>query len=543
MNRCHVTFYPSNRRALVDEGATVLDAIRLAELPFDAPCGGDGACGKCMVNLLSGGEVGLQKACKTIVTGDMEVALLAAPERYTEAADDVPFSPLNFDPPIEMLGFTPDTHFLMAAFDIGTTSVVCYLLDGQTGKQLACASQKNPQSIFGADVLHRVGGAMRYGNAPLRKAILYSMNSLLETVCAEAGMPSRSILLSSVAGNTCMQHLFLDFPVSSLATPPYAPHTLEPVLLDAAVSGLAVDPRGKVLVFPSIGAFVGGDTVAGMLSTGFLSIGDPTLLIDIGTNGEIVLATKNRILACSAAAGPAFEGAHIRCGMRGSAGAVDHMQFDNGRLVYSTIDDKPAVGICGSGLVDAASALLSAGMLDYSGRMLRMEEMLSPIAIANVQRVSSVDGHPAFYLTKKSDVNGRHPVFVTQRDIRELQLAKSAIASGIALLMQTMDITIHQIWHVYIAGAFGNYLNPAAACAIGLLPRELQSKVKVVGNAAGLGARLVLCDRSLWENAGKLAAATEYVELSGHPAFQDLFIEHLPFPRSTTGSNIFGRRL
>ncbi|MCD8014593.1 MAG: ASKHA domain-containing protein [Lachnospiraceae bacterium] len=399
-----------------------------------------------------------------------------------------------------------------AAFDIGTTTVVGYLLDAQDGRTLAVESRLNPQVQFGADVIMRANYALEHRTAILSGCIRTCINELLQTLAADAGVHPADIFQISVAGNTCMHHLFLGISPGSLVHAPYTSALSESLTLCAADFGLAVHPRAELLVLPVIAGYVGADTCACLMALRPDRKEEITLLIDIGTNGEMVLGNQDRLVTCSTAAGPAFEGAKIDCGMRGAAGAVDHVFYQEGVFSYTTIDGLPAVGLCGSGLIDLVACLIRAGKIDESGRL-----------------ESGQEDAQTFVLVPPEESGNGKGVYLTQKDVREVQLAKAAIAAGIQLLMRTLAVKEEDITCVYIAGAFGNYMDAASAGTIGMFPRTLAGRVQAVGNAAGEGAKLALLNQEEWNNAGVLARKTEMIELAALPEFQDCFVDELGF--------------
>lgn len=586
MNTYKVFFTKEKKEVSVQEGTTVLEAERIAGLSPDAPCGGAGKCGKCTVKI--NGSV--EKACQIKITADLEVETIEQASEHrilvkgTERAVafqpeleilDIEIQPCKvgenssdwkrlceavnkklqekgskadrvFRPKLEILpvishlmkekGGTAraivsgdeilelkeqdDKPVLMAAFDIGTTTVAGYLLDGRTGEQLATASALNVQTEYGADVIMRANYSLEHGAEELSACIRVLLKKLIRTLCKEAGKEPEDIYQVSVVGNTCMHHLFLGIVPDSLVHAPYNPAISHGLTFPAEKFRLGIHPGGQLIALPVIAGFVGADTVACLLAVNLEEEKKMTLMIDIGTNGEIVLGNSKRRIACSTAAGPAFEGAKIACGMRGAEGAVEHAHLEEGRLVCKVIGGGKPTGICGSGLIDIIAGLLEAGVIDETGRLME-----GP-------RVVQIDDNTktAYLLAGPSESGNGKPVYLSQKDIREVQLAKGAIAAGIALLAEQMGITLEQIEQVYIAGAFGNYMDPAGACRIGMLPGILKDRIIPVGNAAGEGAKLALLNNEELERAERLARHTEFLELAALPEFQDEFVDQLEFP-------------
>lgn len=480
MERYTVLFQPNNVEVQVDSGTTLLQAQILAGLHPDAPCGGKGTCGKCRVTL-DGHEI---LSCQRLVNRDMKVLL---PQRQENQI-------LTQGVGVKIVPDGSDRYCL--AFDIGTTTVVAYLLDGVNGELIAQSSTMNPQSQFGADVISRIQYAMEESRESLKVCIGKALRKLSGDVAKKAGIKPEEITVAAVVGNTAMHHLLLGIDPSPLVVPPYMPNVYDALELDACE---LLPTSGKVRIAPNIAGFVGGDTVGCMVATRFDQLEELTLMIDIGTNGEMVLGNKNKRIACSTAAGPAFEGAKISCGMRGADGAVDHVTVNDGKIEYHVIGEGEAIGLCGSGLLDLIASLLELEIVDESGYLEDDEYVLCDA------------------------------VTLTQKDVREVQLAKAAIRAGIELLAQQMGVAVSDIQKVYLAGAFGNYLNPASACRIGMIPPVLLDRIVPIGNAAGEGSKLCAMSRNEYEYSQKLARGTEFLELASLPQFQDCYVDALEF--------------
>ena len=511
-----VYLLPENRPAAAEPGETILALLQRLGCQIDAPCGGNGTCGKCRVRILTQrGERSVQ-ACQTEVSPGMRIQLpdpRGAGTQRILAEDRLSGCDAAFPADREA--------DYLAAFDVGTTTVVCYLLEGKTGRELACASMVNPQRSYGADVVSRIQRALRGDLEALTGAIRTGMCALLREACAAAGAAQERIGAVSVVGNPCMQQLLLGISPQNLASPPFPP-----VLTRRSVrSAGEILPGcgGALLTVPDISGYVGADTVACVLATGMYRREEVTLLVDIGTNGEMVLGGRPRLLACSTAAGPALEGAGIRCGMRGEAGAIDHVWTEDGVLRWSTIGHAAARGICGSGLIDAVAVLLEWGHLDRRGRLLTASS--TPLS-GHIR--PGADGRAAFFLTPE--------VFLCQEDIRAVQLAKGAIASGIELLAQALGVGLGGIGSVILAGAFGSLIRPESACRIGLLPGVLAGKITAAGNAAGAGAKLIARSEAAFQKAEELARTVEPMELAEMPSFRRSFARNLCFDESAPGS-------
>lgn len=474
-----VTVLPKNIRIEVAGGDTLLSVLRTAGFSVDAPCGGDGRCGKCKV-LLDGQEV---LACRTVVDRDMTVQLPDHPVTITDNTKSAPHS-----------------GKLLLALDIGTTTVAGYLLDEKTAQELASGSALNPQTAFGADVISRIRHALDGRMEELTASIRNCVQALILDLCKRADADPRHINLISLVGNPAMQQLFLGISPENLVQLPFAPVLIQAQTV-AAREYLPVCPHAQLQIVPDISGYVGADTVAGILATGMAQKDEITLLVDIGTNGEMVLGNRHRMVACSTAAGPALEGANIRCGMRAADGAIDHVWKEHGRFGYSVIGDGDAVGICGSGLVDAVAAALDGGLINSRGR------------IQNPDRTISLSDR----------------VFLTQEDIRQVQLAKGAMAAGIKLMAAHLGIALEQIHRVCLAGAFGSDLNPQSILRIGLLPAELRGKLTLWGNTAGSGAKLLAQEPMALQQAQQLADTVEFLELASAIDFQRCFAQCMYF--------------
>ncbi|MGC9453708.1 MAG: ASKHA domain-containing protein [Phycisphaerae bacterium] len=433
----------------------------------------------------------------------------------------------------ELIDFEPgdtSSECVGVAFDVGTTTIAAAMLDLTNGEELAVASGVNPQVSYGDDVLTRIrrAGESSEGGGELRCAVVEGMDALLERLCSDAGVSRQRIYELTVAGNTTMEHLLCGLPVGQLGEVPFVPVHGRALTLNADELGLDVHPRAPVHMMPLIGGFVGGDVVAGMLATRLCESQSPTMLIDVGTNGEIVLVHDGRLWAASTAAGPAFEGARISCGMRASAGAVEKVVFEGDRLHCGVIANAEPVGLCGSGLIDAAAVLLNTGAVTSNGRLLPPDDLPETVPDDIRGRIrSGSDGGTEFFLCQ-----GREkPVLLMQRDIRELQLASGAIRAGTMALLARAHLEPTDLGMVMIAGGFGSYIRRENAMRIGLLPCELAPEtVHFVGNASLCGARWALLSTAARKRAEKVARQTEHVELSRDDNFQMLFAESMIFP-------------
>jgi len=415
------------------------------------------------------------------------------------------------------------------AFDIGTTTVVGYLMDLETGQQLAVASQLNPQTRYGDDVVSRIAfSAEEGGLEALQSAIVGCLSHLIAETTSQVGLTPRDVLAATVVGNTTMQHLLLGVSPAALAQAPYVSVVEDALALRAEELGLDMAPEARVWVLPNIAGWVGADTVGVLLATRLYAQEEIGLAIDIGTNGEMALGSRKRLVACSTAAGPAFEGAHLSCGMRAADGAIDRVRIAQD-VSWHAIGDVPPRGICGSGLVDVVAEMLRARILAPTGVIQNGEALDGDGAQALRSRLRQNGRQKEFVVASSDEGAGGRAITITQRDVRELQLAKGAIRAGIEILLKELGIGREAVKKVYLAGAFGNYIRPESALTIGLIPHFPQAEIIPVGNAAGAGAKMALLSRRERERASEVARRTEYLELSGRPDFQEVFAEALLF--------------
>ena len=416
------------------------------------------------------------------------------------------------------------------AFDIGTTTLAAYLLDLNTGDQLSVAAAVNPQARIGDDVISRISYTMQApdGLEKLRSMVVGELNRLVGVLAVGAGISRDRIYEAAVVGNTCMLHLFLGIDPKHLAQAPYVPTVSQSLYFPADELGIDINEFGRVHFLPSIAGYVGADTVGMVLATALYEGNELTLAVDIGTNGEIVLGAKNGILACSTAAGPAFEGAHIKHGMRAALGAIDAVWFDDGDIAFSTVSGAKAAGICGSGLLDAIACLVQAGIIEPGGRIVDASE--APVEYGHFQtRLRTGDRGNEFMLAPADETSIGGPIVITQRDVREVQLAKGAIAAGIQTLMERLGVRPGDIDRVVLAGAFGNYVRKESAIMAGMLPDVPLAKVHSVGNAAGEGAKLSLISLDMRKDADHIADFVEYIELTTDLGFHERFADALAF--------------
>lgn len=503
--------------------------LRLSGVPFEMPCGGRRSCKKCLVKvsgnvlppqpeeqaLLTAQQLknGFRYACMTQVVGDVRLVLPAKKAESILTQGNLPAFQLF-----------PAGKKYGVALDIGTTTLAAYLYRLQDGKLLQTASSANPQAAFGADVISRLQASKDGQTEELSLAVLRAIVMLCRQLCQKSGVEESEIDAAVFTGNTAMLYLLCKRPVHSLIAVPFAQDYFfgESVLLQELLQRrveTALNPQLSVYLPRTVSAYVGADITTAMLAVGFElpEVNGPCLLADIGTNGEMALKTEKDIFVCSTAAGPAFEGAGICCGMNASAGAISKVCLKNGKVEWQTVGNAPAVGICGSGLVDALAVLLEAGVIDETGRLQRQEHEFESCIVEE-------DGQPAFVFEGTS-------VRITQADIRAVQLAKAALAAGMLSLLHAAGLQPQAVKSLYLAGGFGNYLDVKSAAVLGLIPPQLASKAETVGNAAGVGAAMVLLSTEKRQSAEGLAARAKTLELSTDAFFMETYMEQMMFGR------------
>jgi len=412
------------------------------------------------------------------------------------------------------------------AVDIGTTKVVAYLIDLNTGETLGTESMPNPQIPYGEDVIARITYTRAHadGVLQLQKVIVDGLNTLISRLCAGTGIDSDDILEVMVVGNTAMHHIFFGIPAHHLAAAPYTPAVRTSLSMYSSQSGLDIYPFGRVSSLPNIAGFVGADAVSALVSSGLYRDKAIGMTIDIGTNTEITAGNKDRLVSCSCASGPAFEGAHIRFGMRAATGAIERVWIDSmdGEVNTVVIDDAPPRGICGSGIVDAVSQLFLAGLVDASGKLA--------LSSGNPRVRRNGQGVPEFVLVRASETESREDITITQHDIQEIQLAKAAIFTGVATVMRKLKLRCQDIRRIYAAGAFGTYVDASSAISIGMYPDVPVDRIKFIGNAAGSGARMALRSVAVRDLAEELSRKVEYIELAAEKDFQTEFAKAMFLP-------------
>ncbi len=531
-----VTFLPARRSVAVADGVTILEAVRAAGLRVESPCNGAGLCGKCRVSVAGEGDV---TACRTQVFGDLQVELALVREDSLRilasgAAVEVPLEPyvrVRYDPRADRTAVLAGERVLLsepgetaraaygAVADIGTTTLVVSLVDLQTGRELATASALNPQAHRAGDVLSRITyAAVPGGLQELHAAVAGALGDLLDEVAAAAGVRRADIYEVVYSGNTCMLHLATGTDPATLGKSPYLSNLELPALLDAREHGLALAEGGAIYLPPVISGFVGADITSGILAARLQTLAGVSLFIDIGTNGEMVLAVDGKLTATSTAAGPAFEGMNISCGMRAASGAIESVEIgEDGEVSLGVIGGADPAGLCGSGLLDAAGALVARGIVDRAGRLRKTAELAPQFARHIVER----ERKPAFALAPG--------VHLTQRDIRHVQLAKGAVRCGIEMLLAQAGVAPEAVDRVFIAGSFGYHVRAESLFRLGLLPRAFAGRITFLGNTSKTGGRALLVNAPARAAMAQVAGRVDALDLATFPEFQKTFVASLGF--------------
>jgi uncharacterized 2Fe-2S/4Fe-4S cluster protein (DUF4445 family) len=411
-------------------------------------------------------------------------------------------------------------RLLGLAVDMGSTKLAVYLIDLESGVTLSKTAIMNPQISYGEDIVSRIAYANQGENHrfTLQKRLVDSIQAAAQELCRHVGADAGQIVDVVMVGNTAIHHFFTGLPVRQLGSAPYIPAASAPLNLQANEIGLKLAVGAQVHLPANIAGFVGADHTAALLSSRIADSTETKVLVDIGTNTEISLAHEGKIMSCSTASGPAFEGAHIHDGMRAAAGAIDRITINNGTIEWSTIQAAAPIGMCGTGILTAISEMLRAGLIDRRGTIC-----------VDSERLTWVSGKPAFVLVPGADTDHGRDIVITRKDINEIQLAKSAIRTGIEILLQEAGIRADDVQQWVIAGAFGTYLDLKSAVNIGMFPDNPLARFLQIGNAAGIGAKEILLSVERRKEAEKLADKVKYIELTVHPEFTGRFIESMYF--------------
>ncbi|MHC4456227.1 MAG: ASKHA domain-containing protein [Planctomycetota bacterium] len=526
MRHFSVTFEPDGKKISIHENATLFEAAARAGIVLNSICGGKGTCKKCLVKLQPQDNQVL--ACQHQIKSDLTITIPEESrffeQKILEYGIDTK-TKLRYDIYEKYKQTAVTKDILGLAVDIGTTTVVAKLIDLKDGRCRATQAANNPQAQFGDDVISRIAHAQTNdGLNKLQKIIIDCINQLIAQLCKKASITAECIYEVCVVGNTTMNHIFLKLPVAQLGQAPYSPSSVNARDLEPEQLGLQINPAGNIHTAELIAGFVGSDITAVALATGIDLAEETTLVVDIGTNGEIVLGTKDKLYAASCAAGPAFEGARISCGSRAAEGAIQAVVANDNDIDLDVIGNCPARSICGSGLIDAVAVLLDLGIIETNGRFAETKK-LGNLPPAITSRICEVQGKPAFCLAETDE----RKVALTQEDIRQVQLAKAAIRAGTKLLQQKLGLRDSDIKHIFLAGAFGNYIRRESALRIGLLPRVHAESINFVGNAASSGAQIILLSQQCRIDAKNLARKMEYIEIANEPDFQTVFTDSMKF--------------
>ncbi len=496
------------------KGMRLYSALTEAGIRIQAPCGGAGRCGKCVV-LVNGKE---ELSCQYMINEDLDIQI-----------PEVHFS--GVEPTVSVLKL-PEAGLRRVGFavDIGTTTVGAYMADLDTGAILAEAYGLNPQSRFGADVISRIDFASRSEGAArcLQDCITSCLNQIFQSSLVQTGISADMVETAVIAANTTMLHLLTGAPCGGLGQAPYTPHFINMVRQPGKKLGFAAIPEADMILLPSISAFVGADIVAGILAEGLYKASRRVLFIDMGTNGELILADRGKLYAASTACGPAFEGANISCGIGGVPGAICKIQIDQA-LRYETIGGKAPIGICGSGLIDLIAELLRRGIIDETGRLLPPDEAepdaLSAAALLRRLHIDEKTGK--VYFTVAEEAPDR--AYLASGDVRMFQNAKAAVLAGVQVMVKAAGLEPEEVDEVVLAGGFGSHINVANTVKSGILPAAFRDRCRFAGNTALQGALLALLDPALLHAAAESAQRAQLIELTADEAFSDFYIESMLF--------------
>jgi len=559
MKNFAVTFYPDGKKISVPEGTSALKAAAACGIFFHSSCGGEGICGRCRILIRKGsvpqsgaeGKIsekdrkkGYVLACRASILSDAEIEIppesrQAKEQILTEEYGNIftteeaikekdrqaafPLSPLGVGP-----GDVSAGNFGIAA-DIGTTSVVTKLADLSTGEILGTKAARNTQARHGDDIITRIIFAEKTeGLEELHRLIIDNLNGLISALADEAGIKTDEIRAIVCAGNTTMLHLLLKINPAYLRRGPCTPAAASMPLIRASETGIRINPGGLLACLPGVSSYVGADIVAGVLASGIYEENNPCLLIDMGTNGEIALGSKEWLACCAASAGPAFEGSGVRCGVWAMEGAIQKIEINpvNGKIKYSTIGGAKPVGICGSGYIECIAEMLRSGIIDRSGRI--KEHGIPGNAPTDIRK--GTDGLEMVLVKAKESASGSD-IVITQADITNLILSKGAIYTAASVLLKKTNLKFSEVEKIYLAGGFGSYLSIDKSICIGLLPDVPREKFRYIGNSSLAGAKLSLLSGRAMEEAGAIAKKMTYIELSTEPSFMNdytgsLFLPH-----------------
>ena len=516
-----ITFMPMNIEYKGNGFGTILDCAAKVGVNIDGNCGGKGTCLKCRVKIKYAD--GREKYALACATKPEEGMVVTVPEVETTAKRKKKLVKLPE-------GFVPDKgEGLGVSVDIGTTTVVVMLWDMETGEMLDIDAFTNPQGTWGADVISRIQYTIENPNGleALHKVVIKSINKAVEGFIEGSAYEYESIRKYVVVGNTTMSHLFLGVDPRSLAVSPFKPQFEGPQERRVGELGLRGAEDAIVRVVPNIAGHVGSDITAGLIATDILKRDKGHLFLDIGTNGEIVVSGKGKIATCSTAAGPAFEGSSIAQGMRAAGGAIERIDLSDEGVSIKVIGDMKPIGICGSGIIDAIGEMVRTGVVDKTGKLLAPERMAKKgVPQAIVDLIGKNDD--GYYLTLYKDPEG-NDIRITQKDVREIQLAKAAIKAGWETLMNAVGVSLDELEKISIAGAFGSYIRKESAVNCGLIPDIDHDKIFSIGNSAGIGASMALLSQEAFDTTVHTAETIEHIELATRSDFQEKYMLAMRF--------------
>lgn len=531
-----IVFQPRGIKTEVADGKKIMDAASEAGVKIERHCGGIGLCGKCRISAFNGEEFlspltlsekkllkkeevesGVRLACCAKVKGNGTIHVI---DMVSESGNQI----LEGTSEKAISHWSPDREGLGVAVDIGTTTVVCYLLDLEDHQIIGSQSFLNPQVSYGDDVISRIAASSSQPGAlkRMQESLVNEMNSAFSDLVEAAGTKKERITEIVAAGNTVMEHIFLGISPESIGHSPYSPKFLTYPAVPAAELGFNISPGGIVKVLPNVAGYVGADIVAGVAAHSIDKEKPLRLFVDIGTNNELVIGNEESMYCCATAAGPAFEGARISQGMRASTGAIEKVEMTKDGISYKTIGGGLPVGLCGSGLIDVTAVMIREGMIDSRGRMKTKEECKDK---RFRERISSDENRINRLLITETE----NPVYITQKDIREVQLALGAVKVGVEVMMEQRGITVDEIDEILLAGAFGSNIDIESAITVGLIPKVEKEKVHFIFNSSGLGACMALASAEFYLETERTMRKMKYLELSTLPDFQKRFIRSMLF--------------
>ncbi len=505
-----VTILPSGQTTEVEQGTPLSDALKTLFPDTDFPCGGRGRCGACRCVVRSPGNPPIEVlACQMAVLNDTEVLA-----RFPLRTQDVHITIRK------RVHYHPTRHYAVAV-DVGTTTLAAAIVEVESGEDIVVVEATNPQVAFGADIMTRISYCQERSDGLdiLRTSLVRKLDTLLLRASEEAGVDRVRIERMVIAGNTFMEHIVCGVSPAGLAMSPYKPSFVAPKALDAHEVGLTSFPSVPVFTAPIIGGFVGGDVAAGLLALDIDTCEEATVFMDVGTNGEIVVSYDGTTRGASTAAGPAFEGVGISCGQRAHSGAIASVRLTDPVSIKTIKDGEVPTGLCGSGILSVVAQLVRVGIVEPSGRLRPLAQWPSHIPSGLRTCYEEKDGEQRVYLCDG--------VFVSQRDIRQIQLAKSALRTGLDVVLGSFGITPDMVERIFIGGAFGLHLDVDDAIAVGMLPAAFKGKVIQCGNTSLIGARILATEPALIEHLAQRCGSIDILNLAELPTFKDIFVENL----------------